>query len=147
MSYSFPLLCQFSWTCTRCPTQLDWVPETVTVNVSQLTFSTHDVSVLTLPPTIGGEPCCQVADGPPGLGPTVPVEGVGVAKMSTNPIVQSRLRPQIKKNAPIAARPELRCVEAFFISGILFNLSFGSDLISGRKPQTHAFLCPDMFSV
>jgi hypothetical protein len=120
------------------------------VNVSQLTFSTHDVSVLTLPPTIGGEPCCQVADGPPGLGPTVPVEGVGVAKTSTNPIAQSRPRPQIKKNAPIAARPEWRCVDAVLIGGFLFNLSFGSDLISGRKRHTHTFLCqvrPDMLSV
>src|SRR6201981_380732 len=103
MSYSFPLLCQFSWTCTRCPTQLDWVPETVTVNVSQLTFSTHGVSMWTLPPTIGGEPCCQVADGPPGLGPTVPVAGVGVAKMSTTAVVQSRPSPQIKKRARITA--------------------------------------------
>src|SRR6202011_3428786 len=117
MSYSFALLCQFSWTCTRCPTQLDWVPETVTVNVSQVTFSTHDVSVLTLPPAIGGEPCCQVTDGPPGLGPTVPVEGVGVAKMSTNAIVQSRPRPQVKKSALIAARPELRCEQAFLMVG------------------------------
>jgi len=68
-----------------------------------------------LPPAIGGEPCCQVADGPPGLGPTVPVEGVGVAKMSTNAIVQSRPRPQIKKIAPIAARPAVRYKEVFFI--------------------------------
>jgi hypothetical protein len=118
MSYSFALLCQFSWTCTRCPTQLDWVPETVTVNVSQLTFSTHDASVLALPPAIGGEPCCQVTLGPPGLGPTVPAEGVGAAKMSTNPIVQSRPRPQIKKIAPIAARPQLRFEQVFFMVGV-----------------------------
>ena len=97
----------------------------VTVNVSQLTFSTHDVSVLALPPTIGGEPCCQVTDGPPGLGPTVPVEGVGVAKMSTNAIVQSRPTPQIKKNAPIAARPELRRVEVLFMVEFV-NFSFGN---------------------
>jgi hypothetical protein len=87
------------------------------VNVSQVTFSTHDASVLTLPPMIGGEPCCQVTDGPPGLGPTVPVEGVGVAKMSTNAIVQSRPRPQIKKSAPIAARPEVKSEQVFFMVG------------------------------
>jgi hypothetical protein len=110
------------------------------VNVSQLTFSTHEVSMLTFPPTIGGEPCCQVADGPPGLGPTVPVEGVGVAKMSTNAIVQSRPRPEMKKNAPTAARPELRCEEVFFMVEFSFNLSFGSSSISGRKPHTNTFL-------
>jgi hypothetical protein len=72
---------------------------------------------LTLPPMTGGEPCCQVADDPPGFGPTVPVEGVGVARMSTNAVVQSRPRPQIKKNAPITARPELRRVELLFMLG------------------------------
>jgi hypothetical protein len=36
--------------------------------------------------------------------------------MSTNAIVQSRPTPQIKKNAPIAARPELRCEQVFFMA-------------------------------
>jgi hypothetical protein len=58
--------------------------------------------------------------------------------------------PQIKKNAPIAARPELRCEEVVFIVEFSLNLSFGSRPISGRKPHTNNFLRqvrPDMLSV
>ena len=73
--------------------------------------------MFTLPPGVVGEPCRQVTEGPPGLGPTVPIEGVGVAKVSTSAIVQSSPRPQINKSAPTAARPAVRCEEVFFMVG------------------------------
>src|SRR5260370_24642284 len=93
----------------------------VRVKVSQLTFSTHDASVLTLPPAVVGEPCCQLTDGPPGLGPTVPVDAVGVAMVSTSATVQSKPRLQIKKIAPSAARPGLGCARAVFIRSVSFH--------------------------
>jgi hypothetical protein len=42
--------------------------------------------------------------------------------MLTNAIVQSRPTPQIKKNAPITARPALRFEQVFFMVEFGFNL-------------------------
>jgi hypothetical protein len=63
--------------------------------------------------------------------------------------VQRKPTPQINKNAPSAARPELRCEEVVFMVEFVY-LSFGNPLSSGRNPHTDSPLCeitPDMHFV
>src|ERR1700730_2730538 len=79
MSYSFRLLAQVNCTRTRWPAQVVGGLVTVRVKTSQFANgfggSTQAASVFTPPPGAVAVPC-QVAEGPPGLGPTVPEGGL-----------------------------------------------------------------------
>src|ERR1700724_1987141 len=110
MSYSFALLAHVNWTRTRWPTQVAGGLVTVRVKTSQLTPSTQEASVFTPPPGALAVPC-QVAEGPPGLGPTVPKEGF-CARVPTNGITQNKKMPLNKKSVPSVARAivEEECV-------------------------------------
>src|SRR3989442_1715477 len=111
MSYSFALLAHVSWTRTFWPAQLAGVPATVRVKISQLTPFTHAASVLTPPPGAVAVPS-QVAEGPPGAGPTVPLEGF-CAYAPRSGIAHKRAMLSIKKSGLLMR--DVTGTESFFI--------------------------------
>src|SRR5712691_4480278 len=72
----------------------------------------HAASVFTPPPGAVATPC-QVAEGPPGAGPTVPLEGF-CARVPMSGVRQKRAMLLIRKSVPIVTRAVAE-EELFFI--------------------------------
>src|SRR5437016_4444552 len=75
----------------------------------------HEASVFTPPPGAVATPC-QVAVGPPGLGPTEPEAGF-CARVVRNGIEQKRPILHIRKSVPMVIRAAIE-EEFFFMDGL-----------------------------
>src|SRR5438876_11262677 len=78
----------------------------------------HAASVFTPPPGAVATPC-QVAEGPPGAGPTVPLEGF-CARVPMSGMMQKRVMLLIRKSVPIVTRAVAE-EELFFIIDLSMN--------------------------
>jgi len=78
----------------------------------------HAASVFTPPPGAVAVPC-QVAEGPPGAGPTVPLEGF-CARVPMSGVRQNRAMLLIRKSVPIVTRAVAE-EELFFITDLSMN--------------------------
>src|SRR2546425_1736438 len=115
MSYSFPLLCQVKCTRTFWPAQSATCPETVSVKTSQLMPSMHAASVFIPPPGVMIV-WSHAAEGPPGLGPTVPDDGF-CARVVRSGIAQKKPILHIRKSVPRVIRAVIE-EEFFFMDGL-----------------------------
>src|SRR5438552_5714499 len=78
----------------------------------------HAASVFTPPPGAVAVPC-HVAEGPPGAGPTVPLEGF-CARVPMSGMTQKRAMLLIRKSVPIVTRAVAE-EELFFIIDLSVN--------------------------